>query len=89
MYILGSYGSEIGVTDLPDQVRGAMDPTVDNVDRRLNFGLKVLNDSRISLEDIFLRELHILWLRVLSCSLVIVFRRRTFWDASNVHVREP
>ena len=29
MFILESYGSEIGVTDLPDQVRGAVDPTVD------------------------------------------------------------
>ena len=36
MYILGSYGSEIGVTDLPDQVCGIVDPTVDN-DRRLTF----------------------------------------------------
>ena len=29
MCILGSYGSEIGVTDLPDQVSGDVDPTVD------------------------------------------------------------
>ena len=29
MCILGSYGLEIGVTDLPDQVCKAVDPTVD------------------------------------------------------------
>ena len=52
MYILGSYGSEIGVTDLPDQVCGVVDPTVDN-DRRLTFDLRVLNDSRISLRICF------------------------------------
>ena len=36
MCILRSYRSEISVTDLPDQVCGIVDPTVDN-DRRLTF----------------------------------------------------